>query len=57
MLSIETVSQIPWELDKNKDGIKVYTRIQENSDFKAFKAVMIVDATTDQILNVLKITY
>jgi len=54
ILSFKTFSQTSWELDKNKDGIKVYTRIETKSDFKAFKAVMIVDATTDQILKVLK---
>jgi len=56
MLSLELFSQSPWKLDKNKDGIKVYTRIEENSDFKSFKAVMTVDATTNEILKTLKNT-
>ena len=56
LLSFDTFSQTPWELDKNKDGIKVYTRIEENSGFKAFKAVMTVDASTDEILKILKNT-
>jgi len=56
LLSFDTFSQTPWELDKDKDGIKVYTRIEGNSGFKAFKAVMTVDASTDEILNILKNT-
>jgi len=56
MLSLEIFSQSPWKLDKNKDGIKVYTRIEENSDFNSFKAIITVDASTDEILKILKNT-
>ena len=56
ILSFEAFSQTEWKLDKNKDGIKVYTRIKENSDFKAFKATMTVGASTDEILKILKET-
>ncbi len=55
-LSFKTFSQTSWELDKNKNEIKVYTRIETKSDFKSFKAVMTVDATTDEILKILKNT-
>ncbi|MEQ9401977.1 MAG: START domain-containing protein [Cyclobacteriaceae bacterium] len=47
-------SQNSWEIDKNKQGIKVYTRVEKDSDFKSFKAVMTVAASTDEILNILK---
>ncbi|MEP1788526.1 START domain-containing protein [Reichenbachiella sp.] len=47
-------AQNPWEIDKNKDGIIVYTRIEEDSDFKSFKAVVKVNATTDKILKTFK---
>lgn len=56
LLSFETFSQTSWELDKNKDGIKVYTRIEKNSGFKSFKAVITVDASTDKIIKTLKNT-
>ncbi len=56
LLSLKTFSQTSWELDKNKNGIKVYTRIEKNSDFKSFKAVMTTNVTTDEILKVLKNT-
>jgi hypothetical protein len=47
-------SQNSWELDKNKEGIKVYTRVEEDSDFNSFKAVMTITASTDAILKILK---
>lgn len=47
-------SQNLWELDKNKDGIKVYTRVEKGSDFKSFKAVMTINASPTDILKVLK---
>jgi len=56
LLTLETFSQSLWQLDKNKDGIKVYTRTEKNSDFKSFKAVITVDASTDKILKTLKNT-
>lgn len=55
-MSFITFSQATWELDKNKNGIKVYTRIKENSSFKSFKAVMTVDASTSEILKILQNT-
>lgn len=47
-------AQNSWEIDKNKEGIKVYTRVEEGSDFKSFKAVMTVAATNDEVLKILK---
>lgn len=47
-------SQYSWEIDKNEEGIKVYTKTLNDSNFKAFKAIMTVTATTDEILKTLK---
>ncbi|MEQ9306774.1 MAG: START domain-containing protein [Marinoscillum sp.] len=44
----------PWEIDKNKDGIVVYTRVEKGSDFKSFKAVVWVDASVADIIKLLK---
>jgi hypothetical protein len=55
-MSFRTFSQATWELDKNKDGVKVYTRVEENSSFKSFKAIMTVDASIDELLKILKNT-
>lgn len=46
--------QNSWQIDKQKDGITVYTRLLAGSEFKAFKAIMTVDASINKILDVLK---
>lgn len=43
-----------WKLRKNEDGIKVYTREVKSSSFNAFKATMTVEATVEDLVNVLK---
>ena len=50
----QNFSQNQWIIDKNEEGIKVYTRVEQDSDFKSFKAVMVVNASADQILKILK---
>lgn len=52
--SPDAFSQASWEVDKNQDGIIVYTKVEKDSDYKAFKAVMIVGASTAEIVAVLK---
>ena len=52
--SIESYSQNPWKVAKNKEGIIVYTKVEADSDFKSFKAVMIVNASMGEILEILK---
>lgn len=53
-ISFEIFSQTSWEIDKNKDGIVVYTKFEKDSDFKSFKAVTLVDASTAEITRLLK---
>ncbi|WP_436516092.1 START domain-containing protein [Ekhidna sp. To15] len=53
-LSFDSYAQTPWEIDKSKDGIVVYTRVEQDSHFKSFKAVALVDATADEIIRHLK---
>ncbi len=50
----KVLSQSPWEIEKNKEGIEVYTKIEEGSDFKTFKAVMVVEASFSEVISVLK---
>jgi len=54
VFSMQGFSQNNWEIDKNKDGIKVYTRALKDSDFKSFKAVIEVSASSDEIIKILK---
>ena len=53
-ISHQSYAQDSWEIDKDKDGIKVYTKAEEGSDFKSFKAVVNLPATTDEILKILQ---
>ncbi|MEQ8469874.1 MAG: START domain-containing protein [Marinoscillum sp.] len=53
LMSLATVSQ-PWEVDKSKDGIIVHTKAVSGSDFKSFKAVVLIDAAPADILKLLK---
>lgn len=44
---------LAWELEKNKDGIKVYTRTVDGSDFKEYKASCKVEANYEEVLKVI----
>lgn len=44
----------PWQLRKNADGIKVYTRTVSGSDLDEFKAVGIVNASPSRLAQHLK---
>lgn len=46
-------AQEDWKLGKDSDGIKVFTKRVETSDFKAFKAEMIIDQNIHNFLNLL----
>lgn len=52
--SYNTFCQTSWEIDKEKDGIVVYTKLEKNSDFKSFKAIVLVDASIDEVVRLLK---
>ncbi|MFZ6009070.1 MAG: START domain-containing protein [Bacteroidota bacterium] len=53
-MPLDSFPQTLWEIDKDNDGVVVYTRTEQNSDFKSFKAVALVDASIDEIIKVLK---
>ena len=48
-LTDNRLSVSKWELSKDKDGIKVYTRQHEGSEIKEFKAVTIVTAKMNSL--------
>ena len=54
LIFFEAFSQASWKLDKNQDGIRVYTKAKKDSEFKAFKAIVLVDASVDEIIELLK---
>ncbi len=43
-----------WELQKNENGIKVFTRDKEGSPLKEYKASVIIKASMEEILTVIK---
>ena len=53
-MPLDAFPQTSWEIAKNKDGIEVYTMTEKDSDFKSFKAVVLVDASKDEIIKLLK---
>ena len=43
-----------WELEKEEDGIKVFTKKVAGSDFKAYRAIMRVDAKVSSLVELIK---
>lgn len=53
-LGVELMAQGEWQLQKEDDGIKVYTREVEGSDIKAFKAETVMKGNLSSFVAVLK---
>lgn len=47
-------TQDSWELVANKNDIRVFTKKVDGSDYLAFKAVMSIDFSEDEIIRILK---
>jgi hypothetical protein len=56
LLTISASAQENWKLVKEEAGIKVYTKTESGSKFKAFKAEMQVNCKIEDIVEVLKST-
>jgi hypothetical protein len=54
LISLDAFSQTTWKVNKDIDGIVVYTRAENGSAFKSFKAVATMEASIDEVINVLK---
>ena len=52
--SVAFAQQSDWQLKKDKDGIKVYTRESEGSDLDEFKGTGFINASVDQLVQTLK---
>jgi len=52
--AISTVAQTDWELQKEKNGIKVWTKDYPDSKFKQFKATTIIDADLRNVVAVFR---
>ena len=49
LLASNTLFAQSWNLVKDKDGIKVYTRAEPNSTLKSFRGEAMLDAPVDKI--------
>ena len=49
LLVNQSFAQSDWKLKKNENGIKVYTRSAENSNFAEFKAITVINSPIDKI--------
>ncbi|MEM8907068.1 MAG: START domain-containing protein [Bacteroidota bacterium] len=54
VLSTSLWGQSAWELQKDQEGIQIYTRKVGDSKFKAYKAVTTIDVPVSNLLAVLK---
>ncbi len=54
--TIKKLNNNPWKLEKEADGIKIYTRHIEGWDIKEYKAVFYVKATLKAVENALRDT-
>jgi hypothetical protein len=52
LLSFSSVAS-EWKLEKDKDGIQVYTREVEGSAYKAFRGESVIDAELNQVMALL----
>lgn len=50
LLPIAGYSQVDWELQRDKEGVKVWTRDYPNSNFKQFKATCEIDASMENVV-------
>jgi len=54
MLAFRTVSAGDrWELEFDKDGIRVYTQLEESSPFKQVKVTTTIDAPIEKVMEIL----
>ena len=51
-VSFQTYCQ-DWDLEKDRDGVQVYTRKVSNSNFKEYRAMVEVRATFNEVIDML----
>jgi len=54
LFSSLSFSQNLWELEKDSDGIKIYTKLETGSPYKSFKAITVANATSESLAEILK---
>jgi len=51
---VDTTTKNEWELRRNEEDIKVYTRTISGSNFKAYKSVTTLNTSIDSLINIFK---
>ncbi|MDB5227698.1 MAG: hypothetical protein JWN78_1891 [Bacteroidota bacterium] len=51
---IQAAAESNWKLEKDKDGIKVWTRKPANATLKEYKATTIIETTTSKLISFFK---
>jgi hypothetical protein len=54
LLSIKAHAQEPWKLAKDKDGIRIFTRHVEGSNFKAYRAEATMEGSISSFVAVIR---
>lgn len=54
LLPSTALSQDVWALEKDSDGVKVYSRLEAGSPYKSFKAITLADAPSQAIVGLLQ---
>ena len=44
-----------WELEMDKDGIRVYTQLDESSPYKQVKVTTTINAPMEKVMEILKL--
>ena len=52
--TVTALAEENWKLEKNKDGIKIWTRKPENSNIKEYKGTAIFQTTVDKLVAIFK---
>lgn len=53
-ISFTSFAQSNWKLEKDKDGIKVWTRKQANSNLKEYKGAVVLNVSMDRLITFFK---
>jgi hypothetical protein len=53
LLQPMALSQGLWELEKDSDGVKVYTKLEADSPYKSFKAVTVTNTSSKVVIDLL----
>jgi len=53
LISLSGVAQPDWKLKQNKEGVEIYTRTVENSDFKAIRVICGLPVSLSQLVMVI----